>query len=239
MSDVVKELKTTTANLDGFAGYTGATEGEEEWTGVVGLTKFKEPKWYHNGVELPPGDEYIVTRVSRWVIKWPADGGPPSRFPVPDGEKFPDLQTRNEETPREEWVTTPDGKPNGPWDREHHVHLLNKTHDEFIFVTSTIGGSMAVAELVRKVNSVRKYYGKNNICPVVTLSHTFMPTRFRDSGQQRPHFVIVRWVEYGGGEAVKVIEAPSTVKSLDQFAAGAQTFKEPSAKDEIGDEIVY
>src|SRR5262245_17507709 len=111
MSNLVKELKSTVADLDSFAGYVSETEGEEDRSGIDNIVKYKEPKWFHNGVDLPPDDEYIDTGTDRFVIKWHPDKSlAPDRIPVPDGEKFPDLKKRNEETAREELVLDVNGK---------------------------------------------------------------------------------------------------------------------------------
>lgn len=241
MSDVVKELKTTTANLDGFAGYTGETEGEEEYSGIDNLVKYKEPKWFLNGVELPPDDEYIVKGVARFVLKWPRDKSlAPYREPVPDGEKFPDLKKRNAETPREEWVEGPGGEMKGPWAPEHQVYLLNRTYDELTFVTSTTGGSIAVGQLVKKMNDLRNLHKNNSLHMVVKLSNIFMHTRYRSNGMQRPHFVYQRCVTLGIDGAPAPVQLPNPVaKSLDQFAADAQTGEKPTAKETVGDEILF
>jgi hypothetical protein len=243
MGEVVKKLKESVARLDGFAGYTGKTEGEEGYSGIENLVKYKEPKWYLNGVELPADEEYIVKRVGRNVIKWHPDKSlAPDRYPVPDGEKFPDLKERNKQTPQTEWVEAPGGQLKGPWAPEHEVVLLNRTYDELTYVTSTAGGSIAVKQLVKKVNDVRDYHNDNSLHLVVKLSNTFMPTRY--DGLQRPHFVFLRAVKYGAGGATTVQLPNRVAESLDKFAANddAQTVEKPSAKDigkDIGDEIIF
>lgn len=242
MSDIVKKLNESVARLDGFAGYTGETEGEEERSGIDNLVKYKEPKWYLNGVELPPDDEYIVKGVGRFVLKWHPDKSlAPDRYPVPDGEKFPNLKKRNQEEPEENWVEAPGGEMKGPWDPEHQVYLLNRTMDELTFVTSTTGGSIAVDQLVKKVNDLRNYHNDNSLCAVVKLSNTFMSTTY--GGLQRPHFVYQRGVRFGSGGSgdTAPVQLPNKVtESLDQFAAaGAQTVEKPSAKETVKDEIMF
>src|SRR5262249_1080201 len=71
----------------------------------------------------------------------------------------------------------------------------------------TIGGGVCVDQLVDKVNSLREFYGNPNICAVVKLANTFMPTGY--GGQQRPHFVYQRAVTYGDGGEVRTIEPPT------------------------------
>jgi hypothetical protein len=219
MNDVVKELKGTTAvKSDGFAGFTRQTEGEEDRGGISNIVKYNEPKWLHNGIELPPDPEYIVKGVGRFELKWHPDKSlAPERYVVPDGQPWPDLKTRNAETPREEWVES-FGEKKGPWVKEYQVAMLNRALDELTYVTSTTGGEVAVEELVKKVNSLREFYGNPNICAVVKLSNTFMSTGY--GGLQRPYFLYQRAVTFGDGNEVKTIEPPS-------------------AKDVTGDEIKF
>jgi len=240
MSDAVKKLDETAARLDGFTGYTGEAEGEEERSGIDNLVKYKEPKWYLKGVELPLDAEYIVKGVGRFVIKWHPDKSlAPDRYSVPDGEKFPDLDKRNEETPREEWVEAPGGEMKGPWAPEHQVYLLNRELDELTFVTSTVGGKVAVAQLVKKVKNLRDYHNDSSLCVVVKLSNTFMSTSY--DGLQRPHFVYQRCVRFGIGGTPAPVQLPNKItESLDQFAAAdVQTVEKPTAKEVTGDEIVF
>jgi hypothetical protein len=195
---------------DGFAGYVRTVAGKEDRSGVNDIVKYNEPKWLHNGVELPPGDEYIVRGIGRYLLKWPPasdKGQAPYRETIPDGEPFPDVDKLNAEEPHENWTTDPNGNPKGPWATERQVDLLNRTLDKLTYVTSTTGGGICVDQLVDKVNSLREFYGNNNICAVVKLSNIFMPTRY--GGQQRPHFEYQRAVTYGDGGEVKTIEPPS------------------------------
>ena len=69
--------------------------------------------------------------------------------------------------------------------------------DRYTFPTGTVGGQIAVRELVDKTKWMRKLRGAN-VYPVTTLSDTFMPTRF--GGRQRPHFEIKRWISFGPDE---------------------------------------
>jgi hypothetical protein len=176
----------------------------------------------------------------RFVIKWPPDKSKaPTREPVPYGEKFPNLKERNENTPGEEWVLDVDGKTmKGPYAPEHQVYLINRTMDELTFVTSTIGGSIAVDELNKKTRNLHAYYNDNSLRLVVKLSNIFMPTGY--GGLQRPHFVYLRAVKFGGGGAIVQLPNP-LADSLDQFAAGddPQAVKKPTAKEITGDEIMF
>src|SRR5213076_1020510 len=77
------------------------------------------------------------------------------------------------------------------------VYLLQpQSLDRFTFATNTVGGSIAIKDLVDRTKWMRRFRGEN-VHPVVTLSDRFMATRF--GGRQRPHFNIVRWITFGDG----------------------------------------
>ena len=105
------------------------------------------------------------------------EAGRPTIF-LKAGEKIPDLEKRNEETPKSEWVEGFDGKPKGPWQAQHIVYLVDPVSiDQYSFPTSTIGGGIAVRELVDRINWMRRFRG-NAVYPIVQLTTRFMKTRF-------------------------------------------------------------
>jgi hypothetical protein len=86
--------------------------------------------------------------------------------------------------------------------------------------------------------------------PVVVLRDTFFPTGF--GGRQRPHFKIERWVRFGdeGGQVEAASDltplpsaTPSADKPTEQTTAQPdlplETVKEPSLKEEMGDEVPF
>jgi len=170
----------------------------------------------------------------------------------------------NNAVPRDQWRQGPAG-PQGPYQAQRAVVLLEPiSMDEFTFTTSTIGGSIAVTDLVHKVNVMRRYRGP--VSPVITLTDTLMRTRYGE--RRRPHFNIVDWIRMGGDEpqqaalpapppsgsdsnAVPVIEAkPEPVK--EEPAAAAEPAKKPrrsksglnrveplTLKEELNDELPW
>jgi hypothetical protein len=115
--------------------------------------------------------------------------------------------------------------------------MLNPaTMDRYTWPTGTIGGSIAVRDLVDKTNWMRSFRG-SRVYPAVTLSDTFMRTRF--GGRQRPHLIIKRWISLGPKEPV--LPAPATDKALEKPAAetttGVRTVEAPSLSEELNDEI--
>jgi hypothetical protein len=185
---------------------------------------------------VPANREFVAVDVSRSVVKWPPDidgGGPIEVIAVRAHQPFPDIEQMNADTPRGEWRVGPDGTPRGPWQAQHTVHLLDpNTMDRCNYPTSTVGGAIAVRELVSKTMWMRKFRGEE-VFPVVTLADTFMPTRF--GGRQRPSFNVVRFVTFGGpGTPAAVIDKPAEPMALKQ-----QTVTPPTAKEVTGDSIPY
>jgi hypothetical protein len=79
--------------------------------------------------------------------------------------------------------------------------------DEFTFTTSTIGGNIAVTELVSKTKTMRRYRGA--VSPIVALGDA--PFRTRYGERRRPHFNIIDWIRMGGDEPQQAaLPAPSS-----------------------------
>src|SRR5262249_1156044 len=79
---------------------------------------------------------------------------------VPDGEKAPDIDQMNEKTPREEWGTGLDGKPQGPYSLVLVLKLLDPiSMDRFAFITSSKGGAIAIGDLADKTKIMRRFRG--------------------------------------------------------------------------------
>ena len=204
-------MKPTKPLLDGFQGFEDAVEGAISPANrlIQGiLVKFTNQSTYvtGGGDELPSTLELVAANVSRIVQRW-ADGQPIETRVLEPGEKFPDLEKLNASVPQSEWREGPDGKLRGPWQAQYLVYLLNPdTAQRYTYTTGTIGGGIAVRDLVDRTNWMRKFRGEH-VYAVVTLSDTFMPTRF--GGRHRPHFLIKRWVALGGEGALPPTEPPA------------------------------
>jgi hypothetical protein len=205
-----RALKKTSPEIDGFEGYEDRTEGDDrsEGGGVIrgSLLRFSnEAAWLlRDDEEMPAGLELAAVNVIRVVQKW-KDGLPEETIILEPGQKFPDVEKMNEAAPKAEWVEGPDGKKRGPWQAQHVVYLLNlETMDRYSYPTGTVGGGIAVRELVDKTKWMRRLRGEN-VHPVVTLSDCFMNTRF--GGRQRPSFTIKKWINLGDD---KVLPTPSS-----------------------------
>jgi hypothetical protein len=95
----------------------------------------------------------IIANCRRVITRWGGDRKPVGRpIFLKAGEKIPDLKKRNEETPKSEWIEGFDGKPKGPWEAQHVVYMVDPVSiDQFSYPTSTIGGEIAVRELIDRI----------------------------------------------------------------------------------------
>jgi hypothetical protein len=207
-----KKLPTITdapQHLDGFE-----DEGDEQESSRViqgTLVKFtNEATWETgDGEELPPEREYIATRVIRVVQKW-KDGVPVATTILAPGEKWPDVKKLNETVPKKEWEEGPGG-PRGPYQAQYILHMVDPspTMDKYTWPTGTVGGGIAMRDLIDKVKFIRSYRDEH-VYAVITLDHVYMNTRF--GGRQRPHLAVQRWVKFGAGnKALPTPDAPPQI----------------------------
>jgi hypothetical protein len=204
------DLKTSTALAttgDGFDGYSDRVAGDDnpQPQGLIRGSRVKfgnTAEWETcdgDGDVIDPDMKMIVVEIKRAVVKWAAgaDKKPPEQtIVVPPGQPFPDVEAMNDATPKDQWRQGPSGLQ-GPWQKQLFVVMIEpQSMDTFTFVTSTIGGGIAVGALVDKVNTMRRYRGP--VSPIVTLGDAPFPTRHGE--RRRPHFNIVDWVRMGGDE---------------------------------------
>jgi hypothetical protein len=260
--------KQTQRQLDGFDTFDDTIEsggGEQTPTSSfiiqgnrIAYGDAKIPfKWLDKvtGELLSTSREFVAIDLLRVVQKWLPAGGnnPPDTQILAPGEKFPDIDKLNAETPKNEWRIGPDGKPKGPYERAFILYLLDPdTLERFTYVASTIGGMRAVRELRERVNWMRKFRG-TNVYAVITFADTFMKTDY--GGRQRPHFIVVKFIRFGDSGTplpapeqptltVETVESPTpkaspqTAKSPTQIA-GAQTVEPLSLKEEMDDVIPF
>src|SRR5262245_38442537 len=221
---------------DGFAGYVDETENQEGPSAasnrIVQGTKVaftNEALWIDDAdEELPTGLELVVVAIARLVQKWGKD---PSKPPIETivlkpGEKWPDVQKMNEQCSRSDWRDGFNGLQ-GPWQDARAVYFVDlKTMTKYTWVTSTIGGGIAIRDLVDRVDMMRRFKGMQ-VFAVVTLTDVHMNTRF--GGRQRPCLAVKNWVLLdGSGAALPVLEKLALTE-----------VKPSSVKKVTGDEIPY
>jgi hypothetical protein len=199
---------------------------------------------YNDEEEISKDLELIVVDRARVLQKWSTDGMPIAGEThwLEPSEKWPNVSAMNEAAPKSEWRNLPNG-PQRPYQCQHVIYLLDpRSMDKFTYPTNTVGGHICVGDLSDKIKNMRRLCG--HVYPVVTLSDTFMNTRY--GGRQRPHFVIKRWVLLGPSEAA--LPAPEGPRPLSSSAAEKstaetpaaielRTVKEPTLAEEMGDAI--
>jgi hypothetical protein len=257
------ELKT----VDGFDTFESGTEGEDERS-TAGRTiygtriKFtNQATWLCADTEeiLPPELELVMVDIARVVIKWDVDGQPiqSETIVLQPGQRFPNVEKMNEDAPQEEWREDPSGRPVGPFQRQHVVYLVDmRDMSRFSWPTATIGGAVAIEDIVDRTKWKRRQMGPNTY-PLVRLSHCFMNTRH--GGRERPNFRVVNWVRLGGEggtlppAATPAIPGPTTTsepatpsgatEQLNKFAAAdpkdVKVVKPPTAAEEMKDKLPF
>jgi hypothetical protein len=252
MTDDEKKTTPMIHLTDGFDGFEAGVEGTERDDqtapgGVIqgGLIRFSnEATWeFRDGEEVSASLELIAVDIIRVVQKW-LDGMPVETHVLGPGQKFLDVQTLNDNAPKEEWTTGPDGKSRGPYQAQYLVYLINPlTMDKYTYATGTTGGGICVRDLADKVKWMRRLRGEQ-VYAVITLADVFMNTRF--GGRQRPHFIIKRWVQLGGGGKPAIAApTPSPTPALEvvppqpkpEPVPGMKTVTEPTLLEQTGDEI--
>jgi len=241
MNEVTKIVRD---DVDGFDGFEDQIEGEGhlQTGGVIRglLAKFtNEATWLCSNEEMSPNLELVPIDILRIVQKWGPDQKPIETMVLEPGQKFPDVEAMNEAVPRKEWIEGPSGL-RGPWQAQYIVYLVNPaTMDRYTFPTGTTGGSIAVRELRDKTVWMRRFRGVH-VYPVVTLSDTFMRTRF--GGRQRPHFLILRWIllDDGGGKLLPAREASRKTEPAKAVAdQAARAVEPPSVSEEMNDALPF
>ena len=114
------------------------------------------------------------------------------------GEPVPDIAELNASVPVAEWEVGPSGQKVGPFQFCYCLYLFHEpTVKKFTYISGTVGGGIAVRELVDAVRWFRKWR-QGGVCPIVQLGTTHMSTRF--GGRERPSFHILRWVKPNDGQ---------------------------------------
>jgi len=218
--------------LDGFDTY-----GDELDRRLLQGTQIKFTNAYtwvtRAGEEMPANEEFIASDVVRVEAKWTTDkNAPPKTRVLLPGEKFRDMKKLNEETPKSEWREY-NGQLKGPWEIQHYLYLLDKLMKRYTYVASTIGGNIAISDLVQQVRDARFVYGPDTYAKV-RLSDTWMKTSYSKDGRQRPHFIITGYTRRRGGGGSKLVELPdrTETKKLESLA-------QPTAKQVLDDEIKF
>jgi hypothetical protein len=163
---------------------------------------------------------------------------------------MPDIGELNAACPKSEWGVDLNKNPCGPWQNSTVLYLIDlSSMEKFTFPTSTIGGSIAVREIVDKTKTMRRFRG-GNVYPVVRLRSKVMKTKF--GKRPRPHFEVQRWITLGGGgsegravppPAPSISASPTTpdagTRNAHASGGGGGIVEEPSLREELNDDIPF
>jgi hypothetical protein len=237
--------------LDEFDGYTDEVVGEDEQISERAIqgqrVKFtNDGAWLLTDDATPLTKKVVAANVKRAVIKWNANNKPETRFLAP-GEPVPSIKALNEEAPRSEWREGLNGQPQGPYQFQQLVYLVDPVGlDKYTFATATIGGGIAVRELVDRIQWLRRFRGPGTY-PLVHLAKK--PMKTKHGIRPRPHFEIVEWIVLDPSSGMiptddprqlpspaKPAETPGA-KALD--AAPLKTVKPPNLSEDLNDEIGF
>jgi hypothetical protein len=232
---------------DGFDGFAGQ---ESQSSRIIqgDVLKFgNDGVWSNRSADEPfaPERELVMVEIARVSQKWLNSTPVETRF-IPPGAPMPDIDDLNAACPRAEWTKDLNGNPRGPWQNQTVAYLLDlENMERFTFPTGTIGGNIAIGEIVDKVKMMRRYRG-GNVYPAVRLKSKPMKTKF---GQRpRPHFELQRWVTLGGGggdgQALPA-STPNAAPALPDGGArtarptGGGGVEEPSLAEEMNDDLPF
>jgi hypothetical protein len=245
------EVTTPAARpLDEIEGYTDAVAGDDERTSENAI-QGQRVRFTNEGTwllmdETPLTKKLVAANVRRCVTKWGLNNKPEkTRFLAP-GEPIPDIKGLNEAAPKSEWKDGPNGQPQGPYQAQTLVYLIDLIGlDKYTYASGTIGGGIAVRELIDKILWLRRFRG-NNAYPLVQLANRFMKTKW--GGRPRPHFEIMEWIILDPASGMIPTDDPRQLPSPQQpaevpgkplDAEPLKTVKPPSYAEELNDKINF
>lgn len=213
MDDVTKNP----ANLPAVQEAQAIGNAANEDAGFEKLLKFKKGQYECDNQVVPWGEQYIAHCVG-WTKCWIRfeNQKVTNRFMyrVAEGRRPPDREEKDQDghyilgdMDRSQWKVGPNGQPSDPWVYQHLLPLEDKSGEIVVFVTSSIGGRRAVADLCK---SYARRTARTGISeqPVIKLSGATMPTKIYGD-VPRPSFEIVGWDS--NREGVRTVKAPDTL----------------------------
>jgi hypothetical protein len=225
--------KKTVLELDGFNAFTNEVEGDgniSTGSSIIQGTKLKylDPCWWI-GEQNVTGTLLTVVNVLNVVTKWGHDNKPLETRILAPGERFPDFEKLNADCPQSEWRVS-FGKKVGPWSGQHCLYLTDEHFNPYTWASpiTTVGSAIAVRELVNQIKRVRRYHGRDNIYPVVELSHTHFTNAYKPD-RERPDLRVERWVTLGADRTANVLPPLTTATLPDSSSAPAASGSAPAA----------
>jgi hypothetical protein len=232
-NEMTTATKKTVLELDGFNAFTNEVEGDDNintGSSIIQGTKLKylDPCWWI-GEQNVTGTLLTAVNVLNVVTKWGHDKKPLETRILAPGERFPDFAKLNTDCPQSEWRVS-FGKEVGPWSGQHCLYLIDEHFNCYTWASpiTTAGSAIAVRELVDQIRRVRKYRDRDNVYPVVELSHTHFPNGYKPD-RERPHLLIRRWVTLGADRTADVLPPPTTAAPPNSGSAPAASGSAPAA----------
>ena len=252
--------------LDGLSGgYLDDTgQGDDDRTSsrvIQGRKiKFNDPNWYLDG-EIITGRLLTIIAMRKVVSKWTADGKSLETQILLPSDPFPDFKALNAKCPKNEWFEK-FGKLVGPWQGQRAFYFIDANYNKFTWaspamrcvlsgkdmvVKDTIGSAICCREIMDQIELVRRHRGPD-VYPVTPLGHCDFPTGY--GLKQRPDLLKIKeWVSLTPGrvDPVPAVDAApvAEITSQDSSAiktgapADAKPVTKPTAKEVVGDEILY
>jgi hypothetical protein len=208
MNEIIRSQ--TTQPLPATVEADNIARAAEQDAGFEKLLKFKKGAYSCDGEDVKIGTQYVAHCVG-WTKCWIkfVDGQVADQrmYRVADGKEPP----QRDELDAKEMIGVKDPKSGlsiDPWVYQHLLPLESEAGDLVVFVTSSMGGRRAVADLCKQY-ARRAARTKIAAQPVIKLAVGIMPSKmFGDV--PRPNFEIVGWDEHK--EGIRTVKGPDTLK---------------------------
>lgn len=188
----------------------------QEDAGFERLLKFKKGKYECDSIDIPIGMEYIAHCVGwskAWIKFLPGPGGKRELvdrkiYRVAEGRRPPEREELDM-IDKNAWPPGLNGQPSDPWVYQHLLPMEDQQGELVVFVTSSVGGRRAVADLCK---SYARRVARTGVSaqPIIKLEQAVMPTTMYGD-VPRPHFEIIGWNE--AAEGVRNVVPPDTLKN--------------------------
>jgi len=180
-----------------------------------------------DGTTFPPNKKMIALATTMAVQRW-QDQTPIEIITKQPGVPLPDVGELNAGIPEKEWEVGLDGKPRPPYQKVWVTYLLDPQDASiYTFLNGTKGAEIAVEKLKERVKWMQTLRG-SAVVPVVELSSKPMKTKY--GVKQRPEFKVDEWRDLGA------LQAAPAQPALEHMG---KPVKEPSLKEEMGDEVPW
>jgi hypothetical protein len=206
------------------------------------ILKYKDTTWSAGGVPYYQR-ELIVYGKGHAVVRWSDEQRLIYSEQLLPGMPSPNITEMNARVPVAEWRVA-FGKRQPPYEIQRCLEFLDPASMERLswpHNVKVVGSSIACEQLDRKIAIVRRLHGQD-LCPVVRLDRTPMPTR-EYGVRQRPDLPVVKWARLTdhGIEYVDISAPEHAPKQLPpKPAVVTQTISEPTRSQEMdGDSVPF